>query len=294
MTDDITLTRYGLFRRTSKRRIYLAYDSEEAEVDVFHRLAQFLKAEVMLDIGANIGLYCINALSIPEIKRVVAVEASSETYAELSANLALQNTDQVIEAHNIAASTEERVMRFYEYGSMAGHNGLVDTSFVGERLDHAVVEVAARPMDLVVPQRGEVLAVKIDVEGHECEVLDGARDLLAGATGFLQIEIVSDANVTEVTDRLSALGYDPVGFIKCDHYYLHRSLADQADAVRKIMFDAIKASLASLLELRRMRRSALRAARKVGPAAAPVTQVDRFARDPVMGGKARGKLGASE
>lgn len=205
MTSETVQTRYGKFCRTSKRRIDLAYDCEEAEIEAFPR--------------------------------------------------------------------------------MAGHNGLADTSFVGDRMEHAVVEMKACPIDKLLPDPGRSAAIRIDVEGHEPEVLDGARQVLSSTRGFLQIEIMSEANMRAVTERLTALGYRGCGDIKSDYYFLHQSLADEAEVFRQIMFEEVGASLVELMELRRMRRSVLRTARRVGEAGDPIAEVARFKRDPMLAKK---------
>ena len=57
-SDEID-TIYGRFRRDAKHRLDLTYDYEAAEIRAFYRIAEFISPTLMLDIGANIGVYSI-------------------------------------------------------------------------------------------------------------------------------------------------------------------------------------------------------------------------------------------
>lgn len=275
-------TIYGKFRRSSKRRLDIAYDSESPEIAFFHKLTHMLGAEVVIDIGANIGLYSIHSLSLPDVRKIVAIEASAQTYAELVANLELQSSPKEILSHRVAASDRETTLAFHEYGLMAGHNSLAETSFIGPRPDSHLVEVPTRRLDQLLSDRGRILAVKIDVEGHERQVLEGAVELLKHSTGFLQIEIVSKENLSGIRNHLAMLGYDMFGSIKNDYYFLHRTHGEQLEDIRTLMFAEIRAALSMLRDVNMMRRRVLRACRKIGSDAQPIQKIASFKGDPII------------
>lgn len=283
MTEvEIVNSIYGRFRRTSKRRLDLAFDSEEAEIWFFQFLADRLGADLVLDVGANVGLYAIHSLSRSGVKRVVAVEASEATYRELQGNLSLQRTETRIEAHHVAVSDRTGTVQFYEYGNMAGHNNIAETGFVGERPGSRLVEVATRRLDDLILDRDRTIAMKIDVEGHECHVLDGARELLSHSNGFLQVEVFAEDRVAAVERRLKDLGFLGIGSIKNDHYFIHRSHEAELDELRAALFAETRRALVRLQDLNVMRRQALRVLREVGSEGRKVRQVLKFDTDPVL------------
>ena len=66
-----------------------------------------------------------------------------------------------------------------------------------------------RPLDEIVTAT-DVAVIKIDVEGFECEVLDGAARLLAGKP-VLAIECQTPQNLQDVAARLVPMGYRQTG-----------------------------------------------------------------------------------
>jgi FkbM family methyltransferase len=241
-----------------------------------------LNVGLVVDVGANIGLYSIYALQLPTVENVISVEASPQTFEELAANVALQTRADKIRAVNIAASARHATLSFFEYAPMAGHNALVDTSFVGERPGSQKIDVKAMPLDDVVTDRDAILGIKIDVEGHEIDVLTGSGAILSQCRGFFQIEIVRSENIALVRQHMKQRGWIFLGNLKNDYYFLHRDFAERVEEMRDLMFAELHDALAQLQALSRLRRNVLRACAKVGPAAESIRKVAAFRKDPVL------------
>ena len=62
------------------------------------------------------------------------------------------------------------------------------------------------------------LIIKIDVEGHEKQVLEGMEKTLSQNSVLLQIEIFDD-NFENVNNLLLKLGFHFLSKISFDHYY---------------------------------------------------------------------------
>ena len=282
MEESTIDTIYGRFNRSSKRRLDIAYDSEHTEISIFQQATALISATHVIDVGSNVGLYSIQSLRVPSVKSVIAIEASRTTYDELAANLALQTSSAQITTHCVAASGSIGEQSFFEYGVMAGHNALADTSFVGAKQKANVKTVPTAPLDHLISERNIICATKIDVEGHEFEVLEGAQGLFRNSKGFLQIEIIVDENISRVTELLNELGYDLIGFVKSDFYFLHKDYMELRVQFQNIIFTEIRNAMIDLAHLRRMRRDILRSARKIGPNAKPISSIARYARDPIL------------
>jgi hypothetical protein len=66
--------------------------------------------------------------------------------------------------------------------------------------------VRVTPLDRTFKLRGETIAVKIDVEGHEQSVLEGAKSLFSDNCGFAMIE-AHDAAVRSTTEFMQSRGW---------------------------------------------------------------------------------------
>jgi FkbM family methyltransferase len=122
-----------------------------------HRLRQ---GDLFIDVGANAGVYSLFAADLGA--DVVAIEPGSEASNRLRRNLALNDLPIVlIEA---ALTDHEGTVGFDSSGGSLGHIG-------GEEV------VVATTLDRVLGSR-RAAGVKIDVEGFERLVLQGASEAL--------------------------------------------------------------------------------------------------------------------
>jgi FkbM family methyltransferase len=169
----------------------------------------------MIDIGAHMGMYTMTASKlVGEPGVVVAVEPSTREFQRLSFHVILNGLRNV-RSFQLAASNAcgEATMKIaWEWNS--GHNTF------GEFLDPSVEtireeRVLTQTVDtLVAGQRLErVDLIKIDVEGHELQVLTGAVETLARFRPSLLIEVFEEtlrrqgASVAAVLDFLTGHGY---------------------------------------------------------------------------------------
>ena len=124
--------------------------------------------DLFIDIGANIGSYSM--LASAEIgANTIAIEPVPKTYQHLTKNIALNNTDEKVTALNIGLSNEKGVLKFTE---------LLDTSnHVVDDETSAFIKVDVDTLDNILGGKEPIL-IKIDVEGFEMNVLNGASKAL--------------------------------------------------------------------------------------------------------------------
>ncbi len=135
----------------------------------------------VLDVGANIGLSTI--LLARAARRVIAFEPSPANAAYLRRNLARNGIGNV-EVIACAASAANGVLRFHEAQFGAGSH-VVSAGDLSAGAPS--IEVRATTIDaLDLPA---ITFVKMDVEGHEPEVLAGARRLLARDRPLIHLEV---------------------------------------------------------------------------------------------------------
>jgi FkbM family methyltransferase len=125
--------------------------------------------KTFVDIGAHIGTY--SWILGTQSKKVYAFEPTKSIYNILCANIALHNLSSKTEAHQVALSSQRKKMTFFENSEDGGTNGLMACN---DYIDKYEIEVKTLD-DYNIENIG---IIKIDVEGHELEVLRGATQTL--------------------------------------------------------------------------------------------------------------------
>ncbi|HYZ34235.1 MAG TPA: FkbM family methyltransferase [Crenalkalicoccus sp.] len=135
---------------------------------------------VALDVGANLGLTAIAFAALAPQGRVIAVEPAPRTFAALRANLAANGLDGRVAAEGVALAAAPGEVAFHaEPDHSAGAKLVSDRALDRARL--APETVRAETLDALVARHGlgRLDLIKVDVEGFEGDVLDGAAATLA-------------------------------------------------------------------------------------------------------------------
>lgn len=128
------------------------------------------KDDLFLDVGANVGSYTLLSCAAREA-RGYAFEPIPSTYAKLAANIRLNGIESRVNCMNLGLGNEEGVIKFTSDMNCVNHVLAPD-----EKHDN-FIEVKVVTLDSVVSITGPTL-MKIDVEGFETPVLEGAANLL--------------------------------------------------------------------------------------------------------------------
>jgi FkbM family methyltransferase len=179
----------------------------EAELGELPRLVT--PGTVAIDVGAHFGTYS-QALSrlVGKTGKVISVEPISEDAAFLRAAARQLRLPIEVCACALSDTAGEATLRIpARFGqqktalaTLEGHQGEGEARTVPVlRLD-----------DLLAGERRPVSFIKVDVEGHEAAVLEGARLTIATHKPNLLIEIEGrflDCSVQDVIDQVLAFGY---------------------------------------------------------------------------------------
>ncbi|HEY9212717.1 MAG TPA: FkbM family methyltransferase [Ancylobacter sp.] len=200
-----------------KRNVYTeAY--EPIQPYIFTEFLREFNADVLLDIGANIGFYSLAAAEVPSVKQIRAYEPMPSTFRELQENVKLNELSKKITCCNIALSDSAGSIDFGVIGEYSGSNSIVDTSIHQPDTFKKVVSVQRTTLDSDVDIKDKFVAIKIDVEGHEMNVLSGAARTLSQNNILMQIESYSDD--VDIKAFLENFGLRFVFNIGPDMYFL--------------------------------------------------------------------------
>lgn len=164
-----------------------------------------------VDVGAHVGLYTIRLL--PKAGKVYAFEANALTYEALTRHLELNDSEHKVMAEQVAVwdSTGDEVFLIDENGMRSGGSTRCEPvpGAQGKALDVGAATTAT--LDHLLRDAEHVDLIKIDVEGGERRVLDGATQVLAQHRPVLFIEMhdfmVGPQNRFEIERRLDVAGY---------------------------------------------------------------------------------------
>jgi FkbM family methyltransferase len=149
---------------------------------------------IVIDVGANIGWHTIHASRHAAVETVVAFEPDAVNLSLLNRNLQLNGAENVVVC-NYALGAREGRARLHRYKesnlgrhSLVSDHGFGDTDVIVRDLDDVLVrlKLADRRISLL----------KIDVEGYEPAVIEGASQALTR----------TDVIVLEYTPGLSRKG----------------------------------------------------------------------------------------
>lgn len=164
---------------------------------------------VVLDVGANTGVYALAARAVNPLADVYAFEPIAPIFAKLSENAAL-NGGAVHCLEAAATDHTGRVTIFVPQGEHAYSSSLDPEIFGAGTTDSwEPQEVAATRLDAFLDSRGIAPSlIKIDVEGQEPFVLEGLGAELANHRPSLLVEILTRDVAEAVWTILGRLGYE--------------------------------------------------------------------------------------
>ena len=179
--------------------------SEWRELTLMLDACERLKPEVFLDVGANLGLYSCVLGRHKAVPRIFAFEPDHANFARLTANLKLNNLTDMAQAQEVGVGSKAGTETLLPAGEdnrgvSRIASGTAETAGPG----YTIPVVA---LDDVMRVDGSRIAVKIDVEGFELEVLMGAAQLFTRNGGFAQIEAHGNQVAGVVTELMATFGW---------------------------------------------------------------------------------------
>ena len=167
-------------------------------------LAFARQSSVFLDIGSYTGLFALAAARVNPLLQSYAYEIVGENFLLLWENVLHNDLGARVEPRLVAVGGEDGEIKI----PYAQSNGQLASSVdISWSTDHGVSVPMRRLDDMHMDHPGSV-SLKIDVEGFEMEVFDGAHEFLAKYRPDMVCEVLRRAKrVPEMMAMLSSLGY---------------------------------------------------------------------------------------
>jgi len=189
-------------------------------------LGSFGPEDVLVDVGANVGMYSIWAAA-QRGARVYAFEPESQNYALLNRNIALNGLNGRVHAYCLALSDAAGCSELHLSSLMAG----ASMHSYGEKLDFKLEPMqpaysqgcVSATLDALVAEGAlpQPTRIKIDVDGIEHRVIGGARAVIADRRlHSILIEVNQNLEAHRaMVRRLTEDGwrYDPAQVAAADH-----------------------------------------------------------------------------
>ncbi len=175
---------------------------EKQSIEIWMKLSE--KANVVMDIGANTGIYSLVSKSINPNARVMAFEPVERVFKKLESNIRLNNYDT--ECYLMAVSDQNGEAVFYDTDAEHTYTVTINKDLSHDNRYHPV-KVQITTIDSLIKEKklDSIDLIKIDVETHEAEVMKGFS-LINTYHPAILIEILSDKIGEKVQQEIESHG----------------------------------------------------------------------------------------
>lgn len=170
-----------------------------------------------LEVGGNLGYYAVLESKIVGDKgKVIAIEPSPRNFSYLKHNLEQQNRSNY-EVYNFACGDQEGEVKFLV--SDKSNRCMVIEN--GEEIpsDLEVIKIPIKKLDIFLKEKGieKIDFIRMDVEGYEMNILEGAMKLLTKFKPIMLVEvhkmIMGDDLTKKFFNELKTIGYEKGYFV---------------------------------------------------------------------------------
>jgi FkbM family methyltransferase len=168
---------------------------ENKQIEFLIKTIQDFKPDLFIDVGANSGFYSLFiGKEFPKLK-IRSYEPIKKTFSKFKKNIKLnKNIESInkIKIYNFGLSDKKKVLKMK---ALIKNNYIQQGGFgVAQKYENSTsllhTELAYfDKADSNIKIQNKIIAIKIDVEGHELNVLKGMKKIIINNKVILQIEI---------------------------------------------------------------------------------------------------------
>lgn len=160
----------------SSRRDSLLFLLEEIVVDRCYTPRWFYKpgaADVVVDLGANIGVFAAHICNLSRGARVACFEPDPSSYRTLAQNVSANQLEERIQVHQMAVWREQGTVYLASPSSASSVGQKIICRAKGAATAVKCITLA-QALELADPAGGPIALLKIDTEGAERDILEAA------------------------------------------------------------------------------------------------------------------------
>lgn len=178
---------------------------EKESLKIWSKLAA--NSNTIFDIGANTGIYALIAKSLKSDNDVYAFEPVKRIYDKLESNNTLNEFN--IKCLNVALSDRDGTASIYDPMSEHLYSVTINKNLNSNDIPVREVEVQVNKLSSIIEENQIKIIdlMKIDVETHEAEVLEGMEKYLHSMQPTMLIEIIDNDIAEKIMQIIKDIGY---------------------------------------------------------------------------------------
>ena len=197
---------------------------ENEQIDNSIKLIIKFKANIYFDIGANCGIYSLIIANKFRDLKIYSFEPIKLSYNKFIDNISINKSFNNLKFYNFGLSNKNTNLKMKaliknEYIQLGGFGVLNKDDNLKNKF---LLNANFRKGDDLFNFCNEVIFFKIDVEGHELQVLEGFTNLFQKNKIILQIEILP-RNEIIVKKKLLKLKFFELMKIDFDFYFINKN-----------------------------------------------------------------------
>jgi FkbM family methyltransferase len=179
---------------------------EKVSLSAWIRLAQ--RSATIVDVGANTGVYSLAAKAVNPAARVYGFEPVTRVFERYRANVALNHYD--VDCRELALSNYDGEGVIYDLPIDQICTVTVNKNTYPADWPVTKTTIATRRLATFIEQERlpDIDLIKIDVESHEAEVLEGMGEHLHRMKPTLLVEVWNDQVGRKVEELVEGAGYE--------------------------------------------------------------------------------------
>jgi len=195
-------------------------DWEKESLKIWAELSK--NSQIILDIGANTGIYSLLAQNNNPHAKIIAIEPVEINFMVLAQNV--RQNQFSISTEKIALSDSEGTAKMYMLKDRLNYmTSINDDRYalhpeIKGNIEVVEIEVSMKPFSYVHQKYNldNLHLVKIDVEGHEKNVIEGMMPFLEKYKPSVLIEIIGDENAKSLDKIFREMGYHFISINEID------------------------------------------------------------------------------
>ncbi len=204
-------------KQSIDREIYLNGFYEKEQLNYLDELCSD-KITHFFDVGANIGYY---SLYFKRIKNIYSFEPNENTFLKLKKNIALNKLNFNIYNIGLSNSNSESKIWYSDKNKTGGSAVFNEKDIELKKYNQKNIikeKIILKKLDDIIDLKFSEILIKIDVERHEKEALEGMNNLIQNNNVIMQIEIGSEKK-DEIFEYLKKLNLKWIKSIRHDHFF---------------------------------------------------------------------------